>query len=96
MSDTYPTIVVDPPWHYEAGKWAANDRFKNDGIPYPTMKLDEIKGMEIPAEADAHLYLWTTNRYLRDAYDVAEAWGFKFSTLLTWCKPIHGIGPGGA
>lgn len=92
----FPTVVVDPPWHYEAGKWVANERFKNDGLPYETMSLDQIKALDIPAADDAHLYLWTTNRYLRDAYDVAEAWGFKFSTLLVWCKPIHGQGPGGA
>jgi N6-adenosine-specific RNA methylase IME4 len=35
-------------------------------------------------EPDAHLYLWTINRYVADAYDVARAWGFTPSTLLTW------------
>jgi hypothetical protein len=48
------------------------------------------------AEDDAHLYLWTTNGFLRDGYDVVEAWGFKPSTLLTWCKAPMGIGLGGA
>jgi hypothetical protein len=48
------------------------------------------------AEQDAHLYLWTTNGFLRDAYEVVEAWGFKPSTLLTWCKAPMGIGLGGA
>ena len=33
---------------------------------------------------------------LRDAYDVAEAWGFTPSQVLTWCKAPHGLGPGGA
>jgi N6-adenosine-specific RNA methylase IME4 len=27
---------------------------------------------------------------------IARAWGFKPSTLLTWCKPPKGIGLGGA
>lgn len=92
----YRTIVADPPWHYEPGKWVANDRFHNSGMPYETMAVGDIKALNIPAATSAHLYLWTTNRYLRDAYDVAEAWGFRFSTLLVWCKPLHGEGPGGA
>ena len=92
----YRTIVADPPWHYEAGKWVANERFTNGGLPYGTMSLDAISALTLPAADDSHLYLWTTNRYLRDAYGVAEAWGFRFSTLLVWCKPIHGEGPGGA
>lgn len=55
------------------------------------MTLDEIKCLPVAthAEADAHLYLWTTNRYLRESYSVAEAWGFTPSTVLTWCKPAN-------
>jgi N6-adenosine-specific RNA methylase IME4 len=50
---------------------------------------------EIAADA-AHLYLWTTNRYLRMSYSIAESWGFKPSQMLVWCKQPRGIGPGGA
>ena len=32
-----------------------------------------VKGM---ADKNAHLYLWTINRYIEDAYRVARAWGF--------------------
>ncbi len=44
---------------------------------------------------DAHLYLWTINAYIEDAYWIARAWGFEPSTMLTWGKPRHGIGLGG-
>jgi N6-adenosine-specific RNA methylase IME4 len=30
-----------------------------------------------------------------DAYEVVQAWGFRPSQLLTWCKPPVGVGPGG-
>jgi N6-adenosine-specific RNA methylase IME4 len=62
------------------------------------MPVAEIAAMPVEelVAADAHLYLWTTNRYLRMAHSVAEAWGFKPSQTLTWCKPARGIGPGGA
>jgi N6-adenosine-specific RNA methylase IME4 len=34
----------------------------------------------------AHLYLWTTNSFMEEAYAVARAWGFKPKTVLTWVK----------
>ncbi len=66
--------------------------------PYTMLKVEEIACLDVEAlaDADAHLYLWTTNRYLRMAHSVAEAWGFKPSQTLVWCKSPQGIGPGGA
>ena len=59
--------------------------------------LKEITDLPVGelADKECHLYLWVTNKYIKDAYDIARAWGFKPSTLLTWCKPKHGIGIGG-
>ena len=61
------------------------------------MSVSEIKNLPIKdiAEKNAHLYLWVINKYIPDAYEVAKAWGFKVSCLLTWIKPKHGIGLGG-
>jgi N6-adenosine-specific RNA methylase IME4 len=59
------------------------------------MSAAEIGDLRPPADDDAHLYLWTINRYIEDAYTVARAWGFKPSTLLMWCKEPKGIGLGG-
>jgi N6-adenosine-specific RNA methylase IME4 len=57
------------------------------------MSLDEITGLPIDnlAERDAHLYLWTTQRYLRDSFDLVEGWGFSVSATLTWCKAPMGF-----
>jgi N6-adenosine-specific RNA methylase IME4 len=62
------------------------------------MSVAEIQALPVVdmAEDDAHLYLWTINRYVEAAYTVARAWGFVPSTLLTWCKQPRGIGLGGA
>lgn len=67
-------------------------------LPYKRMSVGAITNLPVGdlAAEDAHLYLWTTNGFLRSAYDVVEAWGFKPSTLLTWCKAPMGLGPGGA
>ena len=100
LTPPYATIVADPPWHYEqGGPHSLTGRPKAvDVPPYSTMTVDDVALLPVEqiARPSAHLYLWTTNRYLRDAYDVAEAWGFTPSQVLTWCKAPHGLGPGGA
>lgn len=46
------------------------------------------------AADDAHLYLWTTSRFLPAAFDVAMAWGFEYAQTLVWCKPAKGVNQG--
>lgn len=105
----YRTICVDPPWeHPDSGPRTANGNHwdtagagtagKRSVVPYDRMTLDAIKALPVGdlAEPDAHLYLWTTNRFVWSAPVIAEAWGFAPSTLLTWCKAPMGLGLGGA
>jgi len=104
----YRTIVADPPWEYRdgfpvspAGKAIAARRglpvWSHKPLPYPQMTVEELKALPVRgwAESDAHLYLWTTNRYLRDAFDVMQSWGFRFAKTIVWCKAPRGLGPGG-
>jgi N6-adenosine-specific RNA methylase IME4 len=96
----YRTIVADPPWALDMPRHIATRANKGEGrepVPYPTLSVGEIANLPVRdlAEKDAHLYLWTINAYLEDAYRVARAWGFKPSTLLTWCKRPNGLGLGG-
>jgi N6-adenosine-specific RNA methylase IME4 len=58
------------------------------------MDIEEIKAMPIAEIADenAILWLWTTNAHLRVAFDVVEAWGFEYRTLMTWVKNQMGTG----
>ena len=72
---------------------AANGRSRD--LTYPTMTVDAIRALDVPAARDAHLYLWTINAYVEAAYEIARAWGFRPSTLLTWCKAPNGLGLGG-
>ena len=80
----FQVIVADPPWRYDSG----------NSLPYPTMDIEEIKAMPVRdiAADDAVLWLWTTNAHLRVAFDVVEAWGFEYRTLLTWVKDRMGTG----
>ena len=95
-SSLYRTIVADPPW--EIGGFPPNFGYQNGkAVPYPTLSVDEIAGLPVRelCERDADLYLWTINDYIESAYRVARSWGFTPSVLLTWCKPLHGVGLGG-
>lgn len=97
---TYRTIVADPPWDHSDGtgfSYGLADPRGRSGthgpsshsLPYPVMTVEEISALPVGdlATKDADLFLWTTNRFLRDAYGVAEAWGFTPSTVCVWCKP---------
>lgn len=82
-------IVADPPWQYgnTSTRGAAEDH-------YGTMTIAEL--CELPVEErtadEAHLYLWTTNGFLREAFELVDAWGFTYKTCLTWVKPQMGMG----
>jgi N6-adenosine-specific RNA methylase IME4 len=98
----YRTIVADPPWHYERTgitfQDATSGEFTGSSTPYGSMSVDEIAALNVRALADddAHLYCWTTQRYLWQTPGIVRAWGFEPSKLLTWCKPPTGFSVGGA
>lgn len=103
----YRTIVVDPPWpmgpphggrtQSEAGNWTGKWLGYESDLPYQQMTVEVIKALPVSAlaDADAHLYLWTTNKFLEQAWSVGRAWGFQPSTMLVWGKAPMGIGLGG-
>jgi N6-adenosine-specific RNA methylase IME4 len=84
----YRTIVIDPPWPME--KLGLDvDASQGRLLDYPTMSLEEIRALPVATLAGpgAHLYLWTTHRFLPDAFPILETWGFAYHCLLTWLKP---------
>ena len=58
------------------------------------MTLTEIKTLPIGniANKGAHIYLWTTNKMLRKAFEVFDRWGIRFHLVLVMVKP-SGIAP---
>src|SRR3972149_5000507 len=88
---TFDVIVIDPPWPYESRPEDASHRASN---PYPTLSVSEIASLPIPAhlEPNAIVWLWTTNAFMREAYQVADSWGLRVPTILTWVKHKMGVG----
>jgi len=89
----YGTIVVDPPWPYRE---YGNNEYDADGnradSPYPEMSIKDIQAIKLPTSKNCILWLWTTNRFMHEAYHCLEAWGFEPKTILTWVKPNMGLG----
>lgn len=103
----YRCIVADPPWpigrtglgfgrNGNSKRWEPGPTRTTD-VPYKTMALDEIAALPVRefAGRDAHLYLWTTQRFLWDAPAICKAWGFKPAATLVWCKEPRGFNMGG-
>ena len=67
-------------------------------LSYPSMSISDICALPVSewAEENAHLYIWTINKYVEQSYQVARAWGFVPSTMLVWAKTPFGGGLGGA
>lgn len=84
----YSTIVIDPPWPME--KIAREVRPNQVTMDYPTLSQDELFALPVPdlAADDAHLYLWTTHKFLPLALRMVEHWGFRYQCLMTWVKNV--------
>lgn len=85
-SGLYDVIVIDPPWPMSQIERECRPN-QSRLLQYPTMAIEEIKAIEIPCAADAHLWLWTTNRFLPDALDILKTWGFEYLCCFVWHKP---------
>jgi N6-adenosine-specific RNA methylase IME4/ParB-like chromosome segregation protein Spo0J len=91
----YRTIVADVPWPADID--GERDVETRGYYPYKTMTLDNIAAIDVKSIAHPDgtaLWFWITNFHLvRGCHlPILRAWGFKASTLLTWCKPQLGHG----
>lgn len=99
----FKTILADPPWPYTSPRAIIGNGGRGVSIistkiqidvtqHYPVMSLKNITSMNVESisENNAHLYLWTTNGFMEEAHRVANAWGFKVKTIITWVKIKNG------
>lgn len=84
----YDVIYADPAWRYDFSK-SDSRQIENQ---YPTMTVDEICALEIPAKKNSVLYLWATSPKLLEALKVINAWGFEYKSHAIWDKGSSGIG----
>lgn len=85
VGDVY---YADPPWKYDFSETTTRE-IENQ---YPTMELEAIKQLEIPAPENAVLFLWATAPKLPEALEVMAEWGFQYKTQAVWDKEKIGMG----
>lgn len=85
---TYDLVYTDPPWRYDFSPSTET----SIEVQYPTMSLEDIKAIQVPAADDCILLLWATAPKLLEALEVMKAWGFTYKTQAVWDKLITGIG----
>jgi len=81
---TFEVIVIDPPWPIEKidGEVAPTQ----DVMNYHKWELEKIRNLEIPASDNCHIFLWTTQKYLPEAFEIIEYWNFKYILTFVWHK----------
>lgn len=87
----FPCLLADPPWNFRTySKKAYEAKHRRDAEQhYPTMSIEDIKALPVAdyAAKDAHLFMWTTGPHLPLAFEVMQAWGFRYSgTGFVWVK----------
>lgn len=95
-ANRYRCIVVDPPWDQgKTGKRKVRPN-QNMKLDYPTLTPDQIRQLPIDelAAENSLLWLWATNSRSKScdypilpiAFELMEAWGFRYYTIVTWDK----------
>ena len=84
----YACISADPPWHHRSRSPKGQNR-RSPSHHYKVMDSLDIGALPVRelSANDCHLFLWTTQPHLQEAFSVMGAWGFKYSSVHTfWVK----------
>ena len=83
----YNVITIDPPYPIKKILRKVRPNQKKN-LDYPTMSLEEIKALPIHSisEENSVCFLWTIQKYLKEAFDILECYGFKYQRIITWDK----------
>ena len=86
----YPVVCGDFPW--EDQTWSDEGMARHPANHYPTMSIDEIKALEVPALSHAIFFLWATTQMLDQQLDVLTHFGFRYVSHWIWDKGVAGKG----
>lgn len=104
----YDVIYADPPWDYGGKMQYDKSSIKSENVgfeknifisaanfKYPTLKLKELKLLDIPSITadDCILFMWTTGPQMANSIELGTAWGFQYKTIaFVWDKQVHNPG----
>jgi MT-A70 len=84
----FDVLVIDPPWPMK--KIERDVRPNQVELDYPTMTIDALLQWQVPSQfaaPSAHVFLWTTHRFLPLAFECLASWGFTYVLTMVWHKP---------
>ena len=87
----YGVLYADPPWPFEFYSQATGTN-RSPENHYPTMTLDQIAQLPVPAADDCALFLWVTVPHMPAGLMVMQAWGFTYRSHIIWAKNRIGTG----
>ena len=91
----YDLILADPPWKQtRGGKKSVRENSSGKPLEYPTCSMIEIKE-HLRAAVDrtndnSVMFLWTIDKYLFEAEEIAKELGYKIHARMIWNK-VTGI-----
>jgi len=88
ITGKYDIIVIDPPWEYGTNY---NPETRRVASPYPEMSQQELLNINLPSEDNCILWLWTTHKFIFDAKELINKWGFEYKCILVWDKDKMGM-----
>ena len=104
----YQVIYADPPWDYGGKMQYDKTCIKSENIgfeknvfissasfKYPTVKLKDLKKLNVPsiADDDCILFMWTTGPQFANSIELGKSWGFEYKTVaFVWDKQVHNPG----
>ena len=91
----YDLIYADPPWRItKGGRKKSRPNSSGKPLDYKVISLEEIKsileGFVNNTNDNSILFLWTIEKYLFQAQQIAEELGYKLHARLIWNK-VTGI-----
>lgn len=91
----YQIIYADPPWKQsKGGKKAVRPASSGSPLVYPVISIEEIKAhlqhFSGLTDSNSVLFLWTIDKYLHEAENLAVSLGYKLHARMIWNK-VTGI-----
>jgi N6-adenosine-specific RNA methylase IME4 len=86
ISKKYDLIVIDPPWRLN--KIKRKVRENQTEMDYPMMSIEDIKSLPIESISSENsvCFLWTVQKYLFQAKEILENYGFTYRLTMVWEK----------
>lgn len=92
----YGAIYADPPWSFR--NWSVKGTGRNAVSHYDCLDFKALAALPIAdlASDNCALFLWATDPLLPRAFELIEAWGFRYKTVAFYWVKLNSAAKRGA